>query len=187
MADELRQELLARHAPTYMDDLSPNMKDLLQTIFMSLRGKQADSQKIPELPPSPAGFQPDPPMVMSPKNARLTKTILDLDPYIKRGVKSIVQGPTSGSMSFMQWKKEPVDTFPMSRLLGVQNPADRSIGINPDIPSGYEVVSPSIRSKGMGFLNTLIHELTHAAGYNNEETPNNVERLLQELAERELK
>ncbi len=112
---------------------------------------------LPVVPP-PSMFQPDPFVVGSPEESRLAKTLLDLDPTTKQRVKNIHFGPTAASMRQMVRSELPIDRFAGTTLLGIIDQSkghEGEIGINPGLA-------------GMKSLNTMGHEIGHAAGYGEE-------------------
>ena len=116
---------------------------------------------LPGLPPVPkaAPFRPAPQVVGSPLLQLLVNRVLQDAPELRGRVPRIVGGPTKGSMLYMDYLGQPIELPPYaSRLAGVMEDSTREIGINPDIRSEGEL------------LKTLIHELLHSVGHDDENT-----------------
>jgi len=113
-----------------------------------------DEFGTPPLPPAPARFQKDVPVVGGPIIAQEARKMLDIDPLTKTMVSKIAVAPTQGSVAEMIKSKLPPGSFGRTNLLGVYSPfGSKEIGLQP----GRE-----------GWRRTLIHELGHAAGWEEE-------------------
>lgn len=113
--------------------------------------------ELPAVRP-PAMFQPDPPMAVSPAVARWAKRLIDLDPEMKANVTRIVGGPTTAT----------IDLFGPDRALkgpailgGYQGTRSRAL------PQEWGTLSirPERHGSEADMVDTLAHELAHAAGH----------------------
>lgn len=132
-----------------LDELQAHYKAAHKTVDRSFFGVN------PPVPP-PSSFIPDPFVVGTPHEARLAKTLLDLDPIAKQNVGSITYGPTNASMRQMVDSGLTIDRFGSTNLQGVYDHlGNNPIGINPNL-------------RDVESLPTLAHEIGHAAGYGEE-------------------
>lgn len=136
-----RQKSMSRLTPTYPFIGPEKLLYLLED----------NNINLPNVP-RPSMFQRDPLVVGSPANATMAKNILDLDPKTKSNVSSVTFGPTKGSMDEMVRSNINPGHFEGTSLLGVYGLDNHAIGVQPGMSQKEN-------------LDTLIHEIAHAAGY----------------------
>jgi hypothetical protein len=126
-------------------------KQLDQTRDLYSAGKPAS-----ELPARPSIFQADPFVSGPPELAKLVEQLTRLAPHMKEGLRGVQSGPTPGVMEQMLRRDEPIERYTKASLLGARDPQRGDVSINPRVLPGGDMDSD--------FLETVIHELAHAAG-----------------------
>ena len=111
----------------------------------------------PMVPEHAPPFRPDTP-VNNPTVAQQLRMLEQIAPEIRGRLEGgITLGPTRGSMNVMSRSNLPIDAFDNTTLQGVFNSGERTIGLRPRLER-----NPS------ELFNTLAHEVTHGAGYDDD-------------------
>lgn len=134
-------------------------REALDRFGRVLRGAYRTSEPNGQLPsvPHPSMFQADPVVVGSPEMATLAKLLYDQDPRTKAGIKRIIAGPNEDVEALLEDGSFGSKNYGNASLYGTFNHRTRDMTVNPELSavSSYE---PTL-------FETLAHELTHAAGY----------------------
>lgn len=155
-------------------DHSPQ-PEKIQLPPVSIRTNRTGAPESIPLPPiTPVPFAPDPLVTGPLEKVLLTRQLLNQMPEVARNVGQISSGPTTGSTIRMRRGGMPPFAFEGTNLFGVtdhQNPSKTQIGLNPslrlDPTAPASSPSEALQAQGTpGYLEALIHELTHSAGGN---------------------
>jgi hypothetical protein len=164
--DKLKQELLRRQLP-------PKVLDEAQQGFRgAIAGKNLGSTpdewsgKKAMLPLPPAMFIPDPLISGTPEFSRWAKQLLDLDSQTKDGITGIHMKPNRAIDAVLGEAAFSVEDWPRTGLLGVYDRINHDIAVNPRLAKPNEREDPAYVRQLM--LDTLVHELSHAAGHDEE-------------------
>ena len=133
--------------------LSETRKDQIRAMlrYPGHPREQSRGDELPNPPPPPTAFQPDPLVVGSPELAQWAKLILDLDPSTKAAIPSITQGLTKAVMRMPSSQGLPIDAFEGTNIMGITDARTNEIGLQPGM----------VRQDT---LEALLHEITHGAG-----------------------
>ena len=125
-------------------------------------GHQGLFEDWPDPPPPPTIFQPDPVVAGSPEFARMATRLLDLDPKVKAGVHRVTQGPGYSAINALLGAGLSPDWLGPQGLEGAYTHGD--ISVKPWGPSS-DITNPD----STDVLNSLIHEIAHASGKDDDE------------------
>lgn len=119
----------------------------------------------PALPARPPMFESDPLVVGSPELGRLVHMLLQANPELRPKVKSVVDAPTARSMRISRPGAGTRVGYD-GGLYGLVDDAKGEIGLNPymlqDEPYSLSGLEFSFRVPSK--VSTLVHELAHTAG-----------------------
>lgn len=122
--------------------------------------------ELPDLPARPAGFEPDIPVQGDPLIAKLVWQLSNENPELRRLVKSVNTGPTSGTMLRLRKSGIPQDQLDKTNLMGLFDTELRELYVNPK-GNSRDMNQPELNDDyfyNPQILTTLIHEFAHAQG-----------------------
>ena len=154
MADPLKELMLSRAQKEQVAEHYREPRKLLDW--------QAAAPEV-TAPPPPAWFLPDPAVVGSPFMARTAKRLLDIDPMVKQKVKRVVAGPVNGVIQDLFRAQIDPAKYEYTNLLGMFDRRNGDVSVNPRL-SQYGTIQPETDMRHQ-LLETLVHELSHAAGH----------------------
>jgi hypothetical protein len=154
------------------DDAMSEIASMLNEIASRHRAySQIGAIDEPPSPPHPGIFQADKPITGDPEFARTAERMMDLSPYVKEGVKSIMVGPTNTVIRDLERSGFEPQEFGLTNLAGqtaVSGPHKGEIAINPERALANQ--------KG-----TMVHEFTHVANPTLEDDENSVPETLRKF------
>lgn len=187
MPDPLRDALLAKLRGLW-DEPTPRQKMSLPNVeAMNLPGPDGD---LPVIVPHPPQFQPAP-QVVGQDLGRSVNDALKIAPSLQGRVGHVQYGTTPDVMNDIDESNklvmkrgdgrifDPISDFPNTNLLGLTNMRTGNISLSPRLDQHlYRDEFTASPTKVLG------HEMTHAAGYPDEKTPDTGGDLFQQLMSR---
>lgn len=189
MPDKFETELLSRLKALW-DEPAPRMKMGLPRVeVVDLEGPEG---KLPTIIPHPPQFQPAP-QVVGHELGKSMNEALKIAPSLQGRVGKVQHGVTPDVMDELDLSNSivnkthkgtifnPVDDFAKTSLLGLTNMHTGNISLSPRVgmdTDRYPSYWPPQLNKVLG------HELTHAAGYPDEDNPEDGGNLFELLLKR---